>query len=79
MRPALNCTVGCYVQGSRFTVKGCKVQGARCRVQGTSRPGTGTLQRADLTWKGDDKKVPSCCSTTITSMAPVRVAALISE
>ena len=28
------------------------------------------------TWKGEDTKVPSSCSTTITSIAPVRVAPL---
>ena len=31
------------------------------------------------TWNGDDLKVPSSCSTTTTSIAPVRVDPLISE
>ena len=30
------------------------------------------------TWNGDETKVPSACSTTMTSMAPVNVAGLIS-
>lgn len=29
------------------------------------------------TWKGEHARVPSSCSTTITSMAPLRVAGLI--
>ena len=33
----------------------------------------------NLTWKGEELRDPSSCSTTMTSIAPVKVAALISE
>jgi hypothetical protein len=37
-----------------------------------------TLKRPNRTWKGDDNKLPSGCSTTMMSIAPERVAAFIS-